>query len=631
MKTSVTPQQDSARLAGRATLLATTLACALAGGAARAQTVEIVLPQSAGDDLRTTLENASLALSLTTLGEDEAQPTATDFVSAARADYRRILTGLYAEGHYGGTISIQADGREVSGIAPLDAPDRLGRITITVTPGPQFVFGRAEVLPLAPETVLPGSFATGEPARAEEIRAAVGAATEQWRNQGYPRAAAGAQDIVAVHPERRLDAQVQIVPGPQLRFGEISIAGNEAVRTDRIREITGLPVGTVYSPQELDRAGVRLRRSGAFSAVALTLSETDGPDGTIPVTVQVVEDAPRRIGFGAEYSTLDGISLSAFWLHRNFFGGAERLRIEAEIADIDALVDGEVSQGEDGVDYRIALAFSRPATFRPDIDLTFNIAVERLDEPTYLLDQITSDAGLIQYSSDSLTLEAGIGLVTAREETPQRTRDYTLLTAPLSGTLDRRDAPLNPTRGYYLDLDVTPFIGVAGDAGSGARLLADARYYRSFGENDRVTLAARGQIGSVVGAGLTEAPADFLFYSGGGGTVRGLPYQSLFLEYTADFGNGDVLVQSGGASFVGAQLEARVGITQAIEAVGFVDFGMIGADPFPQSDDPYHAGAGVGVRYDTGIGPIRLDIATPVTGDDAYGRVEFYIGIGQAF
>ncbi len=178
---------------------------------------------------------------------------------------------------------------------------------------------------------------------------------------------------------------------------------------------------------------------------------------------------------------------------------------------------------------------------------------------------------------------------------------------------------------------MTPFVGVAGDAGTGARLLADARVYYSFGADDRFTLAARGQLGSVVGASVTEAPADYLFYSGGGGTVRGVAYQSLGLTYLADFGEGTVLVDSGGASFVGAQLEARVGVTQAISVVGFYDFGMVGAEPFPQTSDEYHAGAGLGVRYDTGIGPIRLDVATPVTGDDAYGRVEIYIGIGQSF
>ncbi len=607
------------------------LCAALLATTALSQTVEIVLPRNVEEDLRATLENASLALSLTVLEDGREQPSATDFIAAARADYRRILTGLYAEGRYGGTISITADGREVSGIAPLDAPDVLGGIVITVTPGPEFVFGQAEVVPLAGQTVLPGGFAPGEVARAEAIRAAVSAATAQWRAEGYPRVAPGAQQITANHPGSTLDARVEIVTGPQLRFGPLAVTGNEAVRTQRIVEIAGLPEGEIYSPRELDRAQTRLRRAGAFSAVALIERETDGPDGTLPITAQITEAAPRRIGFGAEYSTLDGVTLSAFWLHRNLLGGAERFRIDGEVSGIETGNIERAADGEDGVDYRIALAFSRPATFRPDIDLTLNFEIGVEDEPRYYLEQISASGGLLQYSTDTLTLEAGLGVLIAREETPTRDRDYTLITAPLSGTLDRRDKALDPTSGYYLDLDVTPFVGVSGDAGSGARLLADARAYYSFGADARFTLAARGQIGSVVGADVTEAPADYLFYSGGGGTVRGLPYQSLGLTYLANFGDGVVVAETGGASFVGAQFEARVGVTDAISLVGFYDFGMVGPDAVPRTGDDYHAGAGFGLRYDTGIGPIRLDVATPVTGDDAYENVEFYIGIGQAF
>ena len=168
-------------------------------------------------------------------------------------------------------------------------------------------------------------------------------------------------------------------------------------------------------------------------------------------------------------------------------------------------------------------------------------------------------------------------------------------------------------------------------AENGLRLYADGRAYRSFGETDRVTFAARAQLGSVLGAGPVEAPADYLFYSGGGGTVRGQPYQSLAINTLADFGDGPTEVRTGGTSFAGAQLEARVGITDAIGAVGFYDFGLIGDDAFPSANDEYQAGAGLGLRYNTPIGPIRLDLATPVTGVSAGERLEVYIGIGQSF
>ena len=79
------------------------------------------------------------------------------------------------------------------------------------------------------------------------------------------------------------------------------------------------------------------------------------------------------------------------------------------------------------------------------------------------------------------------------------------------------------------------------------------------------------------------------------------------------------------------ELEARLDVTDRIGAVGFYDIGYVEADALPDGEGDYQAGAGAGLRYDTPIGPVRLDIATPVTGDEAYDSVHVYIGIGQSF
>ncbi|MDA0720755.1 MAG: BamA/TamA family outer membrane protein, partial [Proteobacteria bacterium] len=149
----------------------------------------------------------------------------------------------------------------------------------------------------------------------------------------------------------------------------------------------------------------------------------------------------------------------------------------------------------------------------------------------------------------------------------------------------------------------------------------------SFGADDGFTLAARGLVGSLLGAPTAEAPADFLFYSGGGGTVRGQPYQSLGVQTQV----GGQTVTTGGASFLAAQLEARYAIRDNIALVGFYDTGFVGDSAMPGESGAWHAGAGVGLRYTTGIGPIRLDLGTLASGDDAGDSLQLYIGIGQAF
>ena len=588
---------------------------------APAQDVRLTLPEGF-DDLRGTLTEASLSLSL----GSETPAAAQDYVAAARADYRRLLTGLYSEGYYGGTISIRIDGREAADIAPLDAPASVSRVAIEVDPGPRFSFGRAEVGPLVPGTLLPEGFASGQPARSDTIREAVDAAVSAWEEAGHGKARPADQDIVAVQLERRLDVGVTIFPGPALTFGTLRVEGNEDVRTERIREIVSITPGDPFAPSRVEAAAQRLRRTGTFQSVAFIEDEAIGPGDTLSYTLRVVEQVPRRIGAGAEISSTDGLTVSAFWLHRNLLGGAERFRIEGEVSQIGS-GDGFAA---DGTDYALSASLSRPSTFRRDADLVATAEISRQDEPTFLLDSAGFEFGLTQYVRDDLTYQAGIGLLTAREETAFRERGYTLLTLPLVGTLEQRNDPLDATDGYFIDLEITPFLAVSG-GDNGVRLYADGRAYRSFGTDDRFTLAARAQVGSVFGADLLEAPADFLFYSGGGGTVRGQPFQSLAIDGVADFGSGPTDVRTGGASFVGGQFEARLRITDTIGAVGFYDIGLVGSEALPSGDDEFHAGAGIGLRYRTGIGPIRLDIGTPTTGDRVGERLEVYIGIGQSF
>ncbi|MBW7921596.1 MAG: outer membrane protein assembly factor [Rubellimicrobium sp.] len=576
---------------------------------------EVGLTVTTGDDdLAVTLRGNSLTYAL----QDEDDHDAVEAVAAARADYRRLLTALYSQGYYGGSISIRIDGREAAGIAPLDAPDRVRRIDITVDPGPQFTFGTLSVEPRATGTPRPEGLTTGAVAASTVLEDAAQGAVDGWRQAGYPLAAVAGQDIRAIHATSRLDAAITLAPGPRLTFGPLTVRGNERMRAERIIAIAGLPEGAVYSPADIDRAALRLRRTGVFASAALIEATAPGPGGTLPVTAQVQEMPLHRLGFGAEISSTEGLSLSAFWLHRNLWGGAERLRLEAEVTGI----EGAAGLGHSGPDLRLAGAFSRPATLAPDIDLTADLAFERRDEPDYLSTRLEGALGFTRHGREGVTQHAGLGFIAAREEMPWRTRDYVLATLPLAATWERRDNALDATRGWYLDVEATPFLAISG-GDDGARLYADARYYHSFGDAHRVTLALRGQVGSVMGAGLLDAPADFLFYSGGGGTVRGQPYQALGIDLSPG--------RAGGRSFVGLQAEARVHVTQSISAVGFYDFGMIDSDSFPGDTALHHAGAGIGLRYDTAIGPIRLDVATPAGGQVAGGSVQVYIGIGQAF
>ena len=561
----------------------------------------------ADDDLRGVLRAASLVVQAKDQGTNDPQ----EILAAAQADYARLVGVLYDQARYGGVISIRINGREAAAILPLDPPRRINSVQVRIDPGPRFVFGQARVAPLAAGTELPEGFRTGRTAGAGTIRETAQVAVDGWRAVGHAKAQVAEQRIVAQHGVSRLDATLRVAPGPVLSFGRVSVDGNDNTRTARILKIAGLEEGRIYDPEEIDRAVRRLRRTGTFGSVTVEEAENIGPDNTLPLTIDVVEATPRRYGFGAEYSTVEGLLVSGFWLHRNFLGGAERFRVDGEISGI----TGETG----GTDYSFGARYERPATPKADIDFFAELSFEFLDEPDYTSDTSEFTLGFTRYATDTLVVEAGLGFLYSDIVDDYGPETFNLITLPLAAELDRRDNALDPTSGYYADLSITPFLGLSGTS-DGAQVTLDARAYRNL---NKLTFAGRLQLGSLFGPSLEESPAIYRFYSGGGGTVRGQDYQSLGVDLGGN--------STGGRSFLGLSAEARIDVSDSIQIVPFLDWGYIGAESFPDFTGNSHSGAGLGIRYDTGIGPIRLDLATPVSGDDDASSFYIYVGIGQAF
>jgi translocation and assembly module TamA len=586
------------------------LALAFADQARGFDTLEFSAP-NAPADLRATLERSSL------LRTAKAQGLTDPFevYTIARSEYGQLIGSFYEAGYYAPLISIRIDGVEAAEISPLSPPNWIGVIEVTLNPGPPFVFGRTAITPLAPDTAPTAAFNTGAPARSGVIREAVGDALDQWRDLGHAKAQPASQDINARHGDQTLDVAVTLDPGPRVTFGELRPAGQQRTRPERVVEIAGLPTGEVFSPQALRRSAERLRETGTFASVALREQEALNPDGSLDIGAAVVEAPLRRIGLGVEFDTESGGKLSGFWQHRNLLGGAERLRIEGLL--------GGISARQGGRDYRFRLDFARPATFTPDTTLTIGALAESENERDFTARRARIEAGLTHRFSDTVTGSAGFGLLAERAAFGANRvfrQDYRLALLPLALTRDTRDNARAATSGTYANLDLTPFLGLSG-ADSGARAAIDLRAYRALGSDARVVLATRVQAGLVLGAALNRTPRDFLFYSGGGGSVRGQPFRSL--------GVAPGGVSSGGQGFAALALEARSRVTDRLGVVAFIDSGYVSEGPLSGASD-WHAGAGFGLRYDTQIGPLRMDLGLPVRGRTGKGA-QLYIGIGQAF
>lgn len=583
-------------------------------GAALAQDRVAISIIGGDEDLEEAIRTASRVLAL----EGQDATAAQDMLAAARADYGAILSALYAQGHYSGVISIRLDGREAADIPALEVPATIRSVQITVDPGPPFRFGRVALGPQAPATDLPQGFRPGATAESGVVTEAVDLSIRAWREVGHAKARVAAQDVVADHADARLDVAVGVDPGPRLRFGPLAIEGEQRMREQRVRKIAGLPEGETFSESELRRAETRLRRTGIFASANLVEDEAITAPDLLGITAQLVEQKPRRYSLGAEIASLDGISLTGSWLHRNLLGGGERLLVEGEVTNI--------GSGTSGVDYALGVSLDRPATLTPDTTAGLALNYSHLDEVDYFADTVEFGLTFSHIFSDTLTGRGGLTYSYQDGRDPGGSFTFRNLSLPLGAVWDRRDDKTDATRGFYIDATLKPFLGF-GTTGSGVRATVDARGYRSLGEAGRFVVAARAQAGGIWGPTLLETPRDQLFFSGGGGTVRGQPYRSLGIPVTRAIGPEFLI---GGKFFAAGSLELRAKLTERIGLVGFVDAGTVGIDGLFDGMAESHAGAGLGLRYDTGIGPIRLDVAAPVSGTTGDG-VQIYIGLGQAF
>lgn len=200
---------------------------------------------------------------------------------------------------------------------------------------------------------------------------------------------------------------------------------------------------------------------------------------------------------------------------------------------------------------------------------------------------------------------------------------YLTAAIPIEFVRDTRDDRLNPTKGYRFMINAKPtyetYRGTFFSSFEGA-----ITGYQALGADDRFVLAGKLAGGTIIGGDeLSDIPATRRFFLGGGGTVRGYGYQEISPR------NGDDKLL-GGRSYMAASAEVRIGITETIGIVPFIDVGTVSTDEVPDFKD-IRAGAGVGLRYATPFGPLRLDVAVPL--DKYPGGTSFgvYAGIGQSF
>lgn len=583
-------------------------------------------------DAETALERKLRNSSTLWNDRDEPASGAGGLLAKARGDYRRLLAALYTEGRYGGTISIRIDGREAADIAPDTPLANPATVVVSIDPGPEFRFGEASIINEAPP---PQSFrdevddprdegyASGEVARSTAILRAERLSVEAWRQQGHAKAEVVERRVEAAHDADIVNARITLEPGRKAYYGPITVQGTERMDPEFVAFMAGLPLGREYDPDDIRRAGDRLARLDVFRASRFQEADAIGPDGLLPIDLIVQERELRRFGIGGSYSTVDGLGFETYWLHRNLFGRAERLRFDARVAGIGRSLDRDGFDPRDFT-YRVGVSFEKPGVFTPDTNYFASLFGTREVLDTYTRTGVDATSGFSHVFTEELAGRFAVNASHAEfEDDAFGTRQFT--TAGLFGSLtfDSRDDVPNPTRGYFGEAMVEPFYEF--QYGNAAfRSTLEGRTYYGFGQDSRFVLAGRAKVGTLVGPSIGETPPDKLFFAGGGGSVRGYAFRNIGVE-------GPFGTVVGGKSLIEGSIEARAQVTDTIGLVGFADAGLVGADSVPDFGEDVRIGVGAGLRYFTGLGPIRLDVAVPLDPRPGDPSVAFYVGIGQAF
>ncbi len=581
-----------------------------------------------GADLQGTLEKAS---SLWTDREEPASGTG-GLLAKARGDYRRLLASLYAEGYYGPYISIRAGGREVADLTLATEFPQGVPITVDIDTGPEFAFGIAAIVNPPPEHVSQRDdvdsaasvgYRPGGVARSGVVTQASSLAVERWRQVAYAKARETDRRMLADHPENRLNAAITLDPGRPATYGPTTVVGSRRTDPAFIAFMADLPEGESFDPDDIADGQARLNRLGIFRSLRFEEAPEIRPDGSLPMTVRVEDRKPRTIGFGGTYSTIDGIGVSAYWMHRNLFGRGERLRFDASIDGLGSSLDPT------DYDYNLGVTFTKPGIWTPDTDFVTSLVASKVNYDTYREESITATAGIQQQFGQRLTGSLLVEASRARFEDDFGTRRFTTFGLVGAAQYDRRDDKFDATRGYYLAAEAQPFYEFEyGNPAMQATL--EGRVYKAIGEERRLVLAARTLVGSYVGPNERESPPDMLFFAGGGGSIRGYAYQSIGVPYF-DPETGETFTVGGRGIFeASGEVRYRFGGSKW-GAVGFVDTGFVSTSSSLGGDREFKTGTGLGVRYYTPIGVLRGDLATPLQRESGDSAVALYIGIGQAF
>lgn len=588
---------------------------------------------SADKETETDLDGMFKGLSALRDGDGTAANTAQ--VSARLTEDSALLQRILAsEGWYEAAVTTRIERGSGEDDQSLIA-------ILNVVPGQRFSFSDITVNadPTVPADLIDQNFAlkVGEPIVADRVQGAEAQLAVALPENGYPFVEINQRDILLNQYEGTGAYTLPVDTGPRSRYGGFRTTGDLAFDTDHIDTLARFEEGEIYDSREIDDLRQALVATGLFNTVSVSpqRTEKDAGDGTEYVEILVDQQAgpPRSIAGSAGYGTGQGFRVEASWTHRNMFPPEGALIVTG--------VGGTQEQGA-SVTFRRSNAGRR--------DRTFSTGIEALHSDYDSFEGYTGRVfALWSYDSTPIwqkrfTYAYGAQAIVTSEDdfnvaTGRRER-RTFYIGGLTGQVgfDTTNDLLDATEGFRLTALIEPEGSLQGDFSPYVRARLDGSTYYSV--SDSLVVAGRVRLGTIQGIDRFDLAPSRRFYAGGGGSVRGFAYQKvgpLSVEPNPNYDATDpdetadpfVNRPIGGRSVNEAAIELRYRFGN-FGVVGFVDAGQVYTDTIPDFSNLRY-GAGIGGRFYTNFGPLRLDVATPLDRRDGESWINVYVSIGQAF
>jgi translocation and assembly module TamA len=532
----------------------------------------------------------------------------------SRADADLLAELLRSQGYYDAVVEPRTE-RAGEGLS----------VVLTADPGQQYKFASVELpgLEAAGEDVvkLRDAFAVraGDPVIAQDVIAGGLALTTALGQEGFAEAKVGEQQVQIDHQTHLATLTLPVNPGPVARFGAIHVSGKPPFSARHVATIARFRRGDIFKRSKIEDLRRALIATSLVSVADIQVVPVDG--GRVADLNVRLEPAPSHTIAGElGYGTGQGARVEASWTDRNFFNpeGALTLRgiagTREQLAAVqfrrnnflqrDQVLNLQASAGHQKFDAYEA----RTVLLSGNIERQSNFIWQKKWTWTYGAELLATD-------------EQG---VFSPAEIFKETRTFLIAALPLSLGYDGSDSLLDPTTGFRLSGRLSPEISAHGGHFTYARSQIDASVYRPV--SDRVVAAGRIRLGTIVGATLFNIAPSRRLYSGGGGSVRGYGYQQLGPRDV----DGDPIGGRGLAEF---SLESRIRLKQFggnFGIVPFFDGGSLTRKALPDFTN-WRFAMGLGVRYYSSFGPIRIDVGVPLNRRKSDGPVAVTVSLGQAF